>query len=289
MNRRRFLLISAAMAATPAFASRESWSGRALGAEAQITLEAPREIAEPALAAARETLAEIEALFTLHAPSALTRLNARGHLRMTPAFADLVQAADDAHRMTGGLFDPTVQPLWRALAEGRDPGPARALIGWERVTHDGRSITLGEGQALTFNGIAQGYATEAVHRTLAAHGLTRALIHVGEYAAISGPYRLGLSDPASGLVATRTLIDGAIATSSPAATPLNGAGHILHQTARPRWSTVSVEALDATLADALSTALCLAEFDMAKVIRARAGDAVTRITLVDAKGNIRTL
>ncbi|MFQ6549106.1 FAD:protein FMN transferase [Aestuariibius sp. 2305UL40-4] len=289
MNRRRFLMISAAMAATPALASRERWTGRALGAEAQITLEAPPDVADKALAAARATLAEIEGLFTLHAPSALTELNANGRLRMNPAFADLVQAADHAHHLTGGLFDPTVQPLWRALAEGRDPGPASALIGWERVIHDNLAITLDAGQALTFNGIAQGYATEAVRRTLTAHGLTRALIHVGEYAAISGPYRLGLSDPAHGLVATRTLTGGAIATSSPAATPLAGGGHILHQTARPRWSTVSVEGPDATLADALSTALCLADLDSVREIRARAGDAISRITLIDADGNIRTL
>ena len=76
------------------------------------------------------------------------------------------------HRATGGAFDPSVQPLWQALARGGDVEAARALTGWERVTI-GQDITLAPGQALTFNGIAQGFATDVVTDLLASRGFGR--------------------------------------------------------------------------------------------------------------------
>lgn len=80
---------------------------------------------------------------------------------------------------------------------------------------------------------------------------------------------------------------GAIATSSPAATPLGDQGHILHASARPHWSTVSVEASSATLADSLSTAMVLAPRDQIREIKKQAD--ITRVTLVDFDGNLMTL
>lgn len=82
----------------------------------------------------------------------------------------------------------------------------------------------------------------------------------------------------------RTLIGGAVATSSPGTTQLGANGHILHQSARPKWSSVSVEAGNATLADSLSTAMVLATRDHIETMR-----DITRITLVDMDGNLTTL
>ena len=287
LNRRRFLSISAAcMLATPARAQIHRWQGRALGAEVDITLHAPAEIAEPALDRARGSLDAVMAQFDLFDPaSTVSRLNRTGHLDAPDVmFRRLMQACTQVHAATGGLFDPTVQPLWRALAEGQPPEAARALIDWSRVRHSAASVTLGEGQALTFNGIAQGFATDLVAEALRDAGLERTLVNIGEFRGTGGPWRLGISDPEIGIIGTRTLTSSAIATSSPKAVPLAGHGHILHGHAKPRWSTVSVEAATATMADGFSTALTMARLED---IRAAVGTfGIRRITLVSDQGDV---
>jgi len=288
-SRRRFLALAAAFAGVPATARAHVWRGRALGAEVSLTLRGPRSLVAPAMAETRRLLAEIEALFSLYDPdSALSRLNHEGQMAAPdPRFLTLMHAADRAHALTGGLFDPTVQPLWRARAEGGDTGEAMARIGWHRVGFDARRIVLGRGQALTFNGIAQGYATDIVTESLAARGARDMLVNIGEHRAVGGPWRLGLDDPAQGSLGTRTLHDGAIATSSPGAMRVGDGPHILHPTARPLWSSVSVEAPTATLADSLSTALTLVPRERIAAIKDRAG--LGRVTLVDTDGDLTTV
>lgn len=287
ITRRRFLSISAAMAATPALARPHVWRGHALGAEVSVSLDLPGDPA-PLIARIKAELRAIEAAFSLYDPhSGISRLNAGGTLVPSPLWQALLPEIDRIHRLTGGLFDPTVQPLWEALAQGRDPAAAKALIGWDHVRHDAQAITLAEGQKLTLNGIAQGFATDRIRALLHEAGLTRSLVDIGEFAALGGPYRLGLSDPLHGHLGQVTLNNTAVATSSPAATPLGAEGHILHALARPRWSTVSVVADSATLADGLSTALVLADHAQARRI---AGSAdVRRVLMVSDEGDVVTL
>lgn len=252
MRRRRFLALSAAFATMGASAAPIRWQGRALGAEVSLTLRAPEAQARAAIGDIAALLETVEAEFSLYRPSSLTKLNRTGRLRPSPMFRDLMKKADTAHRLTDGLFDPTVQPLWDAQAKGH-PLP-RHLVGWDRV-EQGRSILLGHGQALTFNGIAQGYATDLARDRLHALGLMNILVNIGEYAGSGGPWRIGIEDPAHGPIATTTLINGAIATSS--AAPF-GVPHIFGPTA-PRYATVSIQADQAWRADALSTAAILAD------------------------------
>jgi thiamine biosynthesis lipoprotein len=141
--------------------------------------------------------------------------------------------------------------------------------------------------ALTFNGIAQGFGADVVKAHLAAHGFAHALIDIGETAALGGPFRLAVEDPVHGPLATRTLTGTAIATSSPGATLVNGQPHILHPRGLPPlWSTVSVEATSAALADALSTALVFLTTDRIAALR---HPGLIRVTLVDPDGNLTTI
>ena len=287
LTRRRFLAISAA-AALPHGARAETWSGTAFGADATLTIRAPRDLAKAAIAVTRAEIDRLESLFSLYRDSALTRLNASGQLDAPdPLFADLMSHADIAHRLTDGRFEPTVQRWWHALALNEETPATRATVGWARVRHGPTRVTLDAGQALTLNGIAQGYATDRVARTLRAQGLTDVLVNVGEYRALGGPFRIGLSDPAQGLLGALTLRDSAVATSSPGALALGPQAHILHPDFPVLWSTVTVSARTATLADALSTALCLAPRSLAQDI-ARHPD-VQAIRLVDAGGDLVTL
>lgn len=290
LNRRRFLTISGAcLLARPAHARAHRWRGMALGAEAEITIHGPDEIAAPALAEVRDLLKTVESQFSLYDPdSALSRLNRDGFLRApTAMFRDVLAAADLVHHATGGLFDPTVQPLWNALAERRETASAVDLIGWGRVRNRADRITVAEGQALTLNGIAQGAATDLVTDALKRAGVGKTLVNVGEYRALGGPWRVGVSDPDQGYLGARTLDNGAIATSSPRGTLVQGHEHVLHANAAPVWSTVSVEADDAMIADGFSTALTMAPLEMVRALRGRYG--IRRITLIDRKGDLQTV
>ncbi|MEM0921418.1 MAG: FAD:protein FMN transferase [Pseudomonadota bacterium] len=298
LSRRRFLTISAGalgLGTAPAMpgAGFTHWEGRALGAACKITLRAPPRQAQPALDAALAALRAVETLFNLYDPgSDLSRLNAEGQLaRPDPRFRDLVDLADQMHIVTEGRFDPSIQPLWSALARGGDARAARARVGWNRVHWQSGALRLAPGQALSFNGIAQGYATDLVSESLTAHGFGDLLVNIGEFRGVGGPWRIGLQDPDQGTLGTRMLRSGAIATSSPRALHLTGgATHILdpRSASVPHWSTVSVEARTAAVADALSTALCLADRDAVTRIKARVA-GVERITLVDFEGDLITL
>ena len=286
MNRRRFLSMSAVAALLPGVACAETrWTGIALGADCEVTLTGNAVQAARALAALPLLLDAIEADFSLYrAASAVNRLNADGRLDdPSPAFRALMQLSGRVHRLTDGAFDPTVQSLWRAIAAGTD-GSAAAM-GWHRVQT--QPPVLPPGMALTFNGIAQGFATDAARALFASYGFTNALIQIGETAAIGGPFRLGLQDPDFGQLGSLTLTDMAIATSSPFATRVNGHPHIQHPLGLPPlWSTVSVRATSAALADALSTALV---FLPRARIAALDIPEVQAVTLVDLQGNLSTL
>ncbi len=178
----------------------------------------------------------------------------------TYEFTTLFQQAGQVHEATHGLFDPTIQPLWQAQASGGNMAVAQALVGWNQINVTSKEISLAAGHALTFNGIAQGFATDQVSKMLKQAGLKKVLVNIGEFAALGGPFTLGINDPVLGLVDTVRLSNRAIATSSPGAMILGAnQSHILHPLGHsiPLWSTISVEADSAAIADAASTAFCL--------------------------------
>lgn len=277
-TRRRFLTISAAAFALPAFARTVdvfSWSGMALGARATIRLVHPDAPAITGRAAAEIT--RLEDVFSLYRrDSALSRLNRDGVLVAPPfELLECLSLAGAIHQATGALFDPTIQPLWAAYAEAaaqnQAPDPqllnqAQALTGWGWVSLDAASISLRPGMAITLNGIAQGYIADRVAALLAAEGLTNILIDTGEFLAVGQqpkgggwPIKLAQGGEVS-------LVSRALATSAPLGTVFDAAGrlgHILNpktgQPAAPRWRGVSISSGFAALADGLSTAACLME------------------------------
>lgn len=235
-----------------------------MGAAASIRLAGPSHLADPALVAARDTIRRMERLFSLYDPvSALSRLNRDGQLDMPPEFQRLMAEVDRMHRVTEGLFDPTVQPLWAALAEGRSVDGIADRVGWGKVRIDGAVLRFErKGMALTLNGIAQGFATDQVHRVLRAHGFKDLVVNVGEYVVGEKSRTLGISGPDGQLLETISVRNHAVATTSPLALTLaDGRGHIVdpsRRRAQSIWHTVSVVAKSATVADATSTALALA-------------------------------
>lgn len=287
ITRRRFIAIAAASTmANPLHASGPArWTGRALGAEASVELHGmPAELLDDIPG----ELERLEGLFSLHDPtSALCQLNRRMHLEPPEAFSELVSLSDTFHTATGGLFDPTVQSVWSAVAEGRNREVGQKAVGWSRVAQSQHGLHLASGQALTFNGIAQGYATDRIARRLRAAGARKVLVNIGEIVGIGGPWRIGLSDPEIGIYGWHSLSNGAMATSSPAASHMpDGEEHLIHPVSgrRALWSSVTVEAADATTADALSTAFCFAQQAEIRAIVQRV-IGVRRVSVVDRAGD----
>lgn len=275
-SRRRFLSISAgiaALAASPLGAAPRVWEGIALGARARIVIDHPEAGAITAAVAAE--IARLEAVFSLtRADSALRRLNAAGRLEDPPfELLECLALTGTVHAATGGLFDPTVQPLWALYAErfSASAAPSDAelaatlqKVDWAAVRYDSRRIRLAPGQALTLNGIAQGFIADKVAALLRARGLTDILIDTGEFRAL-GPQPNGTPWPITLAAGGQSALqDRALASSAALGTTFDSAGrvgHILHPgTGRPApavWKLVTITAPEAGVADALSTAACL--------------------------------
>lgn len=291
-TRRRFIGISAAAAGLAllpfgaiAHAEAEAvrWHGRALGAPAELIVHHhDRARAERLVARAAAEIARLERIFSLYMPdSALSTLNRQGALAAPPPeLVELLEQSRAVWALTGGVFDPTVQPLWRAYADhfaapGADPaGPSQerianalALVGFDGVGFNRDRIAFARpGMALTLNGIAQGFITDRIVELLRAGGVASTLADVGEIRALGRrpdgtPWRVGIAgdDDGTGM----ELVDHAIATSAPGGFRFAGAGspgHILDPrsgAAPALHAAVSVLAPEAATADALATAFCL--------------------------------
>ena len=296
LSRRRFLTISAACATLPTVARAAQaahWRGTALGASASLRLEGMTDAqAAPIFALVEAELARLENIFSLYrTESELTRLNRDGVLPSpAPELLETLALCSALHAASGGAFDPTVQPVWTALATGASESDllrAQETVGWTKVAVSSDAIHLPHPglSALTLNGIAQGTITDRIVALLREQGLRNVLVDLGEVAALGGhsdgsDWRVGLAAP-QGRVAKRIqLRDRAVATSSPDGTHLaNGQGHILGPKGQPvQHSTVSVSARTAALADGLSTALCLTPTEKISPVLAHFAD--TRLELL---------
>ena len=285
LTRRRALGLLAAAAglplvlhATRATAEVVTWHGRALGAPATLVLHHPdRPAAERLIAACVAELDRLEGILSLYRPdSALSELNRRGALAApAPELVAILEDSRRYHALTGGAFDPTVQPLWRLYAThfasgGTPDGPpparlaeARARVGLDAVAVSPDRIALTRpGMALTLNGIAQGWITDRIADRLRAAGVTSTLVDMGEIRGVGPhPWQVGIA----GTEAVIPLTDRAIATSSPDGFAFDPAGRFTHiidprSGATPaRFSRITVTAPTAAEADALSTGFALTD------------------------------
>ena len=287
LNRRRFLAISAAALAVPtgASASVARWTGRALGGPVSMQLVGvPQADADKVFATVEAELNRLEDVFSLYREtSELSRLNRFGKIGDPSAdLLHVLSACASLHAASDGLFDPSVQPLWKALAlnSGDDAiATAKAAVGWSKVNFDALHVSLPAGGALTLNGIAQGAVTDRIVALLRGQGLRDVLVDMGEIAAMGqgpkGPWSIGVAQTDGTLVHRLTATDRAIATSVPMAMQIGGdQGHILSPAGgAPVQELVSVSAPTAMIADGLSTALCLVDDAMAARIIAGFPDA----------------
>jgi FAD:protein FMN transferase len=231
--------------------------------------------AERALSAAFKVLDDVENVLSLYrSQSQISRLNRDGVLDQPhPDLVQVLRSAITWSRRTDGAFDPTVQPLWKLYAQGGVPDPdrlraARQLVDWRKVEVDDHRVRLGPGQAMTLNGIAQGFAADRVRDVLKAHGIRYALANTGEFGAIShkpegDDWRIGIQHPRvpDAHVALAELDDRFLATSGDYETRFSedfSSNHIFDPAtghSPTELSSVTVIAPTGLEADALSTAI----------------------------------
>lgn len=298
ISRRRVFRIMAAGAGlplvlngTPAFSHPEPviWRGHALGAPTTLILNHPDR--DHAQSLVRQVVAEVnrlEDVFSLYrANSALCELNRVGALAFPPQeLVDLLAVCRSVWEETGGVFDPTVQPLWKLYAEhfsrsGANPsGPDRSalesagsLVGFQHVSFNAHRIALSKrGMAMTLNGIAQGHVTDRIVALLRAGGVDSSLVDMGEVRAIGAkpdgaPWKIGISENQSDTDVDHSVFvtNKAVATSSSNGLHFDRArhwGHIISPDGGPtvqHYRRMTVIGPDATRADAFSTAFTLME------------------------------
>lgn len=234
--------------------------------------------AEAALDRSVQLLRQIESqmsLFDEH--SAISRLNRSGELQKpSRELLQVIGVSSTISSGSRGAFDITMQPLWtvwaRAQAEARLPTQrelqaAKQRVNWRALEASADRILLKKGMSLSMNGIAQGFAADALRAQMQAMGIQHAMLDTGETAVLGNapggmPWRFGIEDvhvkettPSQ----AATVPNGyALATSSDAHTTFTD-DRVHHHILDPRtgdspgwWSSVTVMAKSAALADGLT-------------------------------------
>lgn len=308
LNRRRAIAITAAalgLALLPfggkgvAQAQAVTWRGQALGAPATLVINHPdRSLALRLVESAAAEVRRLERIFSLYREDSDLVLLNRHRVRIAPPpeMMEVLQICRSFWELSGGAFDPTVQPLWSAYQSHfseRDAGPngpsasslsaALAKVGFDGVLFSADRIEFDRpGMALTLNGIAQGYITDRVVALLRAGGIGSCLADMGESRAVgSRPdgrgWRIGIGDPqqAGRSLHVLELVDRAVATSSPYGFQFDREGRFNHlvdpRSGQPsrRYESVTVVAPAAVTADGLSTAFSLMDPEaIANVVQA---------------------
>ena len=288
MRRRRFIQITALSSIgfynQNLFSIRKKnpyhqWQGYVLGAPGRIVLENtyPYDF-EKIFSNCLDEIQRLEKLFSLYLKdSQLNRLNEFGFLENPCAdWIELLDSVDWVYKNTNGLFDPTVQVIWKNRFN-RKPVPDASLpIGWKWVKFSSQSIHFAKkGIETTFNGIAQGFITDKIVTLLRDIGFRSVLVELGETYALGKksdhqPWRVAIKDPydENDLGLAVNLQDQALATTHRWGSTIGQFGkdsHLIHPDlggSEPCWEQVSVRAPTATLADGLSTALSFASQEL---------------------------
>src|SRR2546423_6723911 len=297
-TRGRFLRVVAAVAGLPpiiaavrATAPKDqlhTWQGELLGALAELTLWHPDvAFARRTILRVRQEIDRFERIFSLYRPdSEISRLNGAGRLmKASLELRTLIEESQRLGELSGGAFDISVQPLWRLYeahfwshtdiqpdiaARARDV--AHAVVDFRQIDSGAAAVGFARGgMAITLNGIAQGYITDAIADMLRNEGFERAVVDLGEFRTLGRhpngrPWRVAIRDgkAANELDRTVELEDMALAVSGGYGTTFEPSGRFHHifdphtGASADRLVQAAVIGPRATAADGLATAICVA-------------------------------
>jgi len=263
--------------------------------------------------AARKALEEADRVEAMLSPtrdsSEVSRLNRHTSAEPLPVSSDLfalVHYCARLHTETGGAFDATSAPLGRcraaARAEGRQATSAEvraalALVGFDRLRLDAAESTvrvLTPGTSVGLGAVAKGYAIDRMGQVLRARDVPQALVSAGGSSVLA----LGGRDKGY-LVTVRSepgtaplriwLRDAGLGTSGSGGQFVLVSGQRHGQVVDPRTGQeprhvrrATVVTVDATTADALSTAFVVGGPALAASYCAQHPGVLAVLTMADA-------
>jgi FAD:protein FMN transferase len=250
------------------------------GTVARIIVTDPAAV-QPAAAIVRDELAAVDAACSRFRPDAELAAACRSPRPVTisPLLADLVAAALEAARQTGGAVDPTVGGALCGLGydrdfaalTGREVAPAVRVFptpDWRAVRLQGRELAVPTGVLLDLGATAKALAADRAAARVSHELGLGVLVALGGDIATAGPapdggWQVLVQDrPADPQCTVRLPAGAALATSSTAARTWGALGELRHHILDPRtgrpaarvWRTVSVAAFTCLRANTLSTA-----------------------------------
>jgi thiamine biosynthesis lipoprotein len=244
--------VIATVRATASKARFHTWHGEVLGALSELSLWHPdAAFARRTILRVRREIARFEQIFSLYRPdSEISRLNETGRLlKPSTELRKLIEDSQRLGELSGGAFDISVQPLWRVYeahfwsrtdiqrdiaARARDV--ARTLVDFRQIESSAAAIGFARaGMAITLNGVAQGYISDAIADMVRNEGFESAVVDLGEYRAIGRhpegrPWRVGIRDGRNSGSVDRLidLEDTALAVSGGYGTTFDPSGRFHH-------------------------------------------------------------
>ena len=112
--------------------------------------------------------------------------------------------------LSDGAFDITVAPivaLWdftggsQKMPDAETVAKLLPLVGYDRIKIDGDMVTLPEGMAIDFGGIAKGYIADRIAEYCRGNGVNSAIINLGGNVIVLGekpngdPWKVGVQNP----------------------------------------------------------------------------------------------
>ncbi|WP_246788166.1 FAD:protein FMN transferase [Bradyrhizobium sp. CCBAU 53421] len=178
-----------------------------LGTFVEIEVAAAGPEADAAVDAAFGAVAQVHRLMSFHErDSDVSCLNREAGVRPTQVHAwtfEVLEAAVEMHRRSGGVFDVTVAPALQAAGLLPGPDSGRAVAPWPRV---GDAIELLPERTVRFRaaditidlgGIAKGFAVDRAIEALRGFNVPAGLVNAGGDLRVfgAGPYTVDLRDP----------------------------------------------------------------------------------------------
>ena len=240
--------------------------------------------AEEAVAAAQAEIERLDDLLSIgKADSEISRINRDGSGVMSEDTNTMVTEALRLYDTTGGAFDITVYPLmdlWGfttgkfAVPDAQELSALLAQCGSDKLTVNGDTIMLAEGQGIDLGGIAKGYTSGHLMEIFEEYDLVGAVVSLGGNVQCyrtktdGSLWRCGIQDPqdpenGSAYLGVVSVADRAVITSGAYERYFvdEATGKTYHHILDPKTGypaesgllSVTVVSTDGMLADGLST------------------------------------
>lgn len=254
-----------------------------------MTLTAYGPNAQAGLDAAAAEIQRLDQLFSISSESGdIFRVNRDGSGTLSADSASLLQSALNFAAETGGLFEPTIEPVMQAwgfttknyrVPSDEELKELLTHVDYRKVSLSDAKVSLPQGMQLDLGGIAKGFTSARVMDVFRKAGVSSGIISLGGNVQALGtkpdksPWRVGIQDPnnLNDTFAVVEVADEAVITSGAYQRFFEQDGKTYHHIIDPRTgrpadsglTSVSIISKDGTLADALSTSLFVMGADAA--------------------------